>query len=594
MAVLVGVVDADPRRRARFVREAEPALEAYSGLSRQSWDHDDLTILAATAASTPVHRTVEEDWWTWVIGDVYADRGDDPSRLLSRRIGDSGPLETHGQGGYYLACTVEASGRVTLGTDILGLFPLYYWSSDDVLLFSTLPGLIHLHPSCEVRVSAEGLAGILLQSFVANGQTLWEGIRQPEPGQAVQWKPGGPARTPSANPLAPSEAYFGLEYQKAFELFDETLHDAVTRSTRRAPDALMLSGGMDSRLLAGHLHALRPGVTKAVVFGAPRDNEVRCAEPVARALDMRVVRLSPRLEDYPAVALAQLGEEHLSNTFHDLAWVTEGRSLELHCRELVNGFLGDPIMGGSLVPPAYNQRRGVYDFDALFANASAWGFTPPEIASLVRAFPMAEAVGSCLEKMRSAYEALPGLPFQKATLWGLYHRGRLHVGPYAWRLARHAWPVMPYVDRPMLEVGLGMPLDFLGQRRMQIDILRKRYGRLARLPVDRNLPDPSPLVEAWHHEARRFVRRGLNRLRAKRAERRTYYRLFDINNPGWRAVRRLADSRRASAHRLFDAETLNRYLPSAEESIVVADGITHSARLKTLLGLMILSDRLVE
>jgi asparagine synthetase B (glutamine-hydrolysing) len=594
MAVLAGIVDADPQRRARFVCDAAARLDEYRDLVKLRWDHGDLTIVAAAAATTPTSSTVEADRWTWVLGDIYADEDGEPSRFLSRRVGASGPLETHGQGGYYLACTVEASGRVTLGTDVLGLFPLYYWSSAHVLVFSTLPGLAHLHPDCHARISAEGLAGILLQSFIVDGQTLWEGIHRPQPGRAVQWRPGVPARAPSANPLAPSEVHFGLEYASAIELFDATLHDAVARSTRGPSEGLMLSGGMDSRLLAGHLHELRPGATRAIVFGAPRDNEVRCARPVARALDMQVARLSPRFEDYAVVALAQLSEEHLSNTFHDLAWMTDGRSLASHCRGLVNGFLGDPIMGGSLVPHAYNDRRGVYDFDAVFANGSIWGFAPQEIASLVRALPMGDAVNSCLERMRSAYEALPGLPFQKATLWGLYHRGRFHVGAYAWRLARHVWPIMPYVDRRMLDVGLGMPLDFLGQRRMQIDILERRYAPLARLPVDRNLPDPSPLIEAWHHKARRFLRHGLNKLPTKRSERRTYYRLFDINNPGWRVVRRLADSRRASADRLFDAKTLARYLPSAEESIVVADGITHSARLKTLVGLMILSDRLVD
>lgn len=594
MAILVGIVDADPERRGRFVRDAQARLDDYEDLANRRWDHGDLTLLAAVAESTPLHQTDEKDTWTWVLGDVYADDGDDPSRFLRRRVEESGPLETHGQGGYYLACTVEASGRVTLGTDILGLFPLYYWSSTEVLLFSTLPGLVHLHPGYRKRLSAEGLAGILLQSYIANGQTLWEGIRRPEPGRAVQWQAGTPARAVSANPLEPSETHFDLEYGPACTLLEGTLHDAVVRSTRRSPEGLMLSGGMDSRLIAGHLHALRPGATTAVVFGDSGDNEVRCARRVATALGMPFVRLPARFERYRAVGQALVAEEHMSNTFHDPAWVTGTDRLGDHCRELINGFLGDPIMGGSLAPPAYDQRRGVYAFDALLANANVGGFSPGEITALVEALPMAEAVAACTTRMRNAYEAMPGLPFQKATVWGLYHRGRYHVGPYAWRMARAVWPVMPYVDRPMLDACLGMPLDYLGQRRMQIDILKRDYPRLAVLPLDRNLPETPPLVESSRQLARRLVRRGLNRLSPPRKERRTYYRLFDINNPGWRALREVAASRQASAHRLFHPEILQRYLSSPEENIVCDDGIRHSARLKTLVGLMMLSDQLME
>ena len=122
------------------------------------------------------------------------------------------------------------------------------------------------------------------------------------------------------------------------------------------------------------------------------------------------------------------------------------------------------------------------------------------------------AVAACTRKMRATWDALPGLPFQKATLWGLYHRGRYHVGPYAWRMARHAWPIMPYVDRAMIETGLGMPLGYLEERRMQIDILKRDYGRLAALPVDRNLPETPALIEPWHDLARRLLRRVLNKV----------------------------------------------------------------------------------
>jgi hypothetical protein len=161
-------------------------------------------------------------------------------------------------------------------------------------------------------------------------------------------------------------------------------------------------------------------------------------------------------------------------------------------------------------------------------------------------------------------------------------------------MARSVWSVMPYLDRAMLETGLGMPLDYLQRRRMQIDILKSRYPRLAAIPLDRNNRSPRPLIESPLGRLTRRVRSRISRLTGPAVERRTYYRQFNINNPGWRAVRRLAASKRETAHQLFHAHALAKYIPHPDEEIVCEDPIIHSARLKTMIGLMVLSDLLVE
>lgn len=512
MTILAGIVDADPERRERFIKRAGAHMDAYRGMSRRRWDQGELTLLAASAESTPIHQASCPNQWLWVMGDVYADKDMNPADLLQSCVEKSGPLEVQGQSGFYLACVVEASGRITLGTDALGVFPLYYWSSGEALVFSTLPALIQLHPAYSKRVSAEGLAGILLQSFMANGQTLWEGIRRPGSGQALQWQAGTPASTPTANPLLPSEAYFGLGAEAAGELFDATLHTAVIRTTRRSAQGLMLSGGIDSRLVAGHLHRLNPGATRAFIFSADQGNEARCAEGVAQTLGMPSTRLPVRYELFPELALEAAREEHLANTLHDFAWLSGVDGLEGQARGLITGFLGDVVMGGSQLSNAYNPRRGIHDFEAMLANARLWGYSPREIASLVRALPMAGAAEACIETLRAGYEGLPGLPFQKANLWSMQHRARHHPGAYPWRLAKSAWPVMPYMDRPMLEACLGMPLDYLSGRRMQTDILKRDYRHLAMLPRDRNAHDTRPLVESGPQRAGRYLLRWFARL----------------------------------------------------------------------------------
>ncbi len=592
MTILAGIVDVEPRRKSAFVERVQSRLSSYQELIKQRWDEGPLTLLTASAKTTPVHHVQSPGNWLWIMGDLYDDAQGDPAGFLQGLIEKSGPLAVHGQSGYYLACSVGADGKLTLGTDILGLFPLYFWSTSEVLVFSTLPGLIHLHRAYNKQVSAEGLAGILLQSHLANCQTLWEGIRRSDPGNAVQWRIGAPAASLPANRLVPSEEYFGLKFGPARKLFDATLHRAVIRATRRGPGGLMLSGGMDSRLVAGHLHEARLQATTAFTFGDPGDHEVRCAQAVAKTLHMQTRLLPARFERYHELALVVAEEEHLSNTFHDFSWLTRTDSIKCQTLELVNGFLGDHVMGGSLIPHAYNHRRGLHDFDALYATVNSMGFAPAEIISLVRALPMTEAVAACVAKMRATYETLPGLPFQKAALWGLYHRCRYHVGPYIWRLSKFVWPVMPYADRPMLETCLAMPSAYLNNRQIQVDTLKHDHRRLAVLPLDRNSHDTSPLLETRLGRARRQLCRWAEKNWSRQREKRTYYRLFDINNPGWRAIRQEAALRSDSARQLFNQTALDHYLQTPDQDIICADGIIHSARLKTLVGLSILSDRL--
>lgn len=591
MAIVLGVVDANPERRHQFVDSAIAYCKSQSGLDIHQWAHGDLVLVAATASVTPISQASGPGTWTWVVGDIYTQETQVTSAsYLESLIEKTGPLAAHGQGGYYLACTVSVSGQVTLGTDVLGLFPVYVWSDAEVMIFSTVPGLLHRHPRCVKRISPEGLAGILLQSYIANCQTIWDGIRRPDPGHAVQWRPGYSAENRLANPLVPTEAHFGLKYGPARKFFDEVLHNAVVKTARHLSSPhIMLSGGLDSRLLAGHLHKIHPDTAKAVIFGNPDDNEVRCASRVAKTLGMGTVRIPVRFAAYEQLALAEIQQEHLSNTFHDFAWLTGRDALKTHTGTIINGFLGDPIMGGSLIPQAYNHKRGTYEFDSLMGHANRWGFSPEEIAQLITAFPMERAVQECIEKMRATFEALPGLPYQKVMLWGLYGRCRYHVGPYAWRLAAAVWPVMPYIDRDMLEVSMGMPLDFLSNRNIQVDALKYSYRHLAELPLDRNSHDLRPLIQTRRYAVQRTFFNMLSRLTASHDERRTYYRVFDINNSGWTAIRQLAEQHRPSASRLLNPTALAEYIPAPERKIACADGITDSARLKTLIGLMLLS-----
>jgi asparagine synthase (glutamine-hydrolysing) len=596
MTRVFGLVDPDPERRRRVVDAVTQRLGSASELRNGRWESGNLTILNQVGATAPVDQAFEGACGAWVLGTVHGGEGQSAAAYVLQKLAAQGPTGINGLNGYYLACTVDASGAVALGTDAFGFFPLYFWANSDVLVFASDPGLVRLHPCCPDRMSMEGLAGILLQGHEANGQSIWEGVCRPDAGQVLRWVSGSGASTRLANPLLPSDACFGMDYASARRRFNDTLHETTARAVQNAggPFGLMLSGGIDSRLLAGHVGAIAQKSVTAFTFGDPSDIEVQCAAGVAHRLRLPMVRVPMCFRSFPELAAERVAEEQLANSLWDLGWISGRDVIARHGLRMLNGFFGDAAVGGSTIGWSYDPRRGTYSFETLLAKITSWGFSPERVADLVPAESMARIVSNVVDRMRSRYDALPGLPFQKSWLWGLLNRNRYHVGAYPWRLSSAAWPLMPYLDRQMLELAAGMPLDFLGQRRIQIDTLKRDFLPLARLPLDRNAFDTTPLCPSRLYRLRARLLAPFAGLVRGQAETRSYYRIFDINNPGWRAVREFAEGYRLSAQRIFGAEALARWLPAPAATIACENSIIDTANRKTLLNLMIFAGQETE
>jgi asparagine synthase (glutamine-hydrolysing) len=179
-------------------------------------------------------------------------------------------------------------------------------------------------------------------------------------------------------------------------------------------------------------------------------------------------------------------------------------------------------------------------------------------------------------------------------MFDMIHRVRFHTAAsVAWRLSFGAWPVMPYADREIMEAAFGMPAASMMDRRAQQNLLWHHFRALAKLPLDRNSSDTSPLIGSFYwRNSNRLRKYVINRLsRNRNAERRYYYRVFDINNPGWSAVRQEAEQFRTKAEKLFNPAVLREFLPPPNVSIPLSDGIVDASGRKTLLGLMFWAGR---
>lgn len=597
MALVFGICDPDSDRR-KYVRDRLPeSLSGLPHLTRQSESVPSLDIYWEASASTPISiakdRLAERERLAWVVGDFdapYTTASDAAQRLLRRTAGTSTDFRCiSGQNGYYLAVLFDDTPHLVLGTDALGLFPLYYWEKGDVCLFGTSPELFKRHPSFVAEPSTYGVASVLLINHISNGRSLYKGVRRASSAHYVEWTPEG-VRETEANPIRMSDTSFDVPYETCLERVSSCL-DTFHKPLATLPQVdLFLSGGQDSRTVAGYMdrHLPRKAV-RAVSLGISSDQELRYARKVSRTFGWQHRYRDVEFERYSWFATSQLRMESLQGPFASFDTRTALPLLTERGSPFLSGYIGDPIVGDGQVINAISPTSGEIEFEALFRTINGYGFSLHDSAELLHGYNGKWVVEEVIDNLRRDWNDIDGLRFQKAWLFAMTHRVRFHVGSIIWRLSLGAWPLLPYYDRNLLDAVTAMPLNYLRGRRMQVDIIKREFPRLATLPLDRNAVGPEYLVTPLYRKFLPPVSElswKLYCLLERGKERRYYHRTYDFNALGWQSVRREAEQYRQHARNLLNSDALDRLLPAADARPDYTNAVRDASKTKTLLGLV--------
>ena len=497
----------------------------------------------------------------------------------------------HSLDGYFAAATYDEDNGLVVGADVLGLFPVFWWHSGDVLLVGSSPELFKHHPLFRFALDLAGLTGILLMMHSVGGRTLMTGVNRLGAGRALVWRRGTQPREVLHYQLPASMAYFDLPFSAAVELVNDTLRRAVARQVPSdARVGMTLSGGRDSRLIAGIMAAL--GLAPiAITFGNEGDIEMQCAKAVGRAL--RLEHRSAEMGQHELVDCADLHVRwlHCCTGFNSMDY--------WHCREalhslppyFVSGYLLDSILGGSHFAWAYSDATRDMSFANFFAQNNRYGIELSKLRSLLRPELFGTLIDDLIGNLRSTYEGYSDLEAQRAWCFDLHHRQRFHVGTPPWLFSFGSWPIMPAADKRMLQVMGGLPVGVAGERRAQDEIIRKYFPALAELPLDRNGYDTTPLSPRVRHILGGALRgriapitKMLTRTHSD-LERRFYYRLLDFNGPVWKMVRQKAEPHRRKLEAFFNKDVLDALLPRPQVDIRVPNSIIDLSGRRLLVGL---------
>jgi asparagine synthase (glutamine-hydrolysing) len=472
------------------------------------------------------------------------------------------------------------------------MFPVYWWQSGDVLLVGSSPELFRHHPSFRFELDLAGLTGILLMFHSIGGRTLTAGVRRLGPGHALVWRKGSPPREVKQYSLPMSGRHFDLTGWAAAELAYETLKDSVAR--HMPPDgrpALTLTGGRDSRLLAGIMVELgRPPV--AFTLGDSDDVEMQCAKAVARTLHLEQHAAQVHLDRDVLCPELHARWLHCNSGFNSSEYWYCHEDLRQVPPFIATGCVMGSIIGGALVGAAYSEATRKSSFDNVFPKNNRQAIELPRLRKLLRPELFGTLVDGVVQDIRRTYESYSDLESQRSFCFDIHHRQRFQTGALAWQFSFGSWPVNPVVDKEVLGVMGGIAPGVLAEKRLHDEIFRNHFQALAELPLDRNGYDTTPISPRLRYRIKTSL---LNRLgptvRMIRhrewpgRERRFYYRLLDFNGPAWKMARRRAEPHRSKLYALFDKDTLDALLPPPEADFVAADGIADGSPRRLLVGL---------
>ena len=272
MTLIAGILSRDPRAP---LGDAEcEALRAALGrggdevvASRDARAY--LAKIDIGAFGVPALRADADGSLTMVAGEPLIDRGghvgsraDDTDALHDAlRRGDRTALRS-ARGVFAVAHYEPSAGAVTLATDKLGIRPLFWYVSDERLVFASALHVLEALPFVDKQMDVRGVTEMIALGVPMGTRTPYARIRLLRPGAVVRVAADGVTR----------ERYWRWDQiAESKRSLDELSADAFARFTegvslrRRGDRATIayLSGGLDSRVITA---ALRRDGSRVVSF----------------------------------------------------------------------------------------------------------------------------------------------------------------------------------------------------------------------------------------------------------------------------------------------------------------------------------------
>jgi asparagine synthase (glutamine-hydrolysing) len=593
MANFLVIIDSNSDRRMRYIETIRDKLPPIEGLSINSVEIGDFFAIWAYGKNSYITTALEQTSAAIVFGRPVGDDARDEiaaGKILNLWKKDETRVKAF-YNGFYAGLVYDTFTGLTIGADLLGIFPIYYWTYNGVLLAGSSPELFRHHPYFSVEINPHGLVSILLLTHSFGCETLLKGVKRLSAGKLLRFDEGDVCEETQYK-IRPSMKHYDLPFSAHVDILSDAIKDTMARHTPANRNySLLLSGGMDSRMLAGFLREQNVNFD-AVTMGIDSDIEMKTAQRVAKSMGIEQSKIEIDYEHYINCAQRQAKWEHISNGFNDIFNWGYCKLLNQN-QNLILGHSLDAVIGTRYINWAYSLVEKKMSFESFFVNLNKWGIKAEILEKLFSNNLYSKIVDETIQNIKETFDSFSEIESQKAWCFNLYNRQRFHVGASAFAMSLEAMPIMPAIDRKLLECAGAIPAASIAERRAQMEILCSRFPKLARLPIDRNSYDTTPLMPRVRYLALQEINKKLRKIFKKskngKIEHRYYYRIYDFDNEGWKAVRNKAEPYRKMVYDIFNKDEFNAILPKPQEQANLREEIADASGLKLMTGLMLWS-----
>lgn len=599
MAHVAFLSDVDAERRRRFAANIRALFSELPGTTMNAADAGPVTCVWGTGPRAPVDVWREDDRLAVLIGYAVDDDGHwvTARQLAEAWLATEANRRVHD--GYHVGIAFDPAKGAVAGGDPLGLFPLYHATlPGGGLIIASTPQAFACHPEWSWRMDRRGLAGILFAHGLLHNQPLAAGVRRVPAGHRLRQLPGRGCeevevfRVTTEAP-APTETF-----DESVERIDAEWMAAVGRHRPPGDDTvLMLSGGLDSRLVAGSL-ADRGIPTKAVTFGRRRDFEVRAAMRVADQLAMPIdlVGTENTIEGFVDRGRQAVKFNHLSAGLSgdDFAiGLAESATTAQFCWSgIPMDWVFEPVSNYN----GFDVLSNTWSGTAFLEQINAWGVPAATLPALLGSDGDA-LCDDVLERLLASCQAGPLPPARQSAVLRWDQRVRNHLAAALHLTSFTVWPLMIATDRRFFTAAFSMPVAACRDRGIEKAILMRRCPDLAAIPLDTNSfrfdpvrPRPQGAVLAGIQALVRQMRRAVQPFMPGSDPRR-YERLFNVDMPRWQAVRRAVEPLRPLLEEHLCGHTLARVLPPPTRRLRSRKPLAAGNPIRLLAGLAFVLDQ---
>ena len=445
-------------------------------------------------------------------GHRFADNGH--AEFVVHLYEEQGDAFIHAlNGGFALALWDSRQHRLIIANDRYSLCPIYAAQSGGKYLWASAPRAILARNTFSRQLNLAAMADLLCVRMPQCNDTIFEGIEELPPASMVICQAGQVCH----------HRYWDLAFQQeetgisADDYLDELSFLVKQSADRRQTDelgkGLLLSGGLDSRLL---LSTLGPDSVTAFTFGTPFCDDIRFARRVAKVANVPHVILEVRpdfLETFAWTAIGRIEDlvscDYFTGicVYDEIAPQVDVLFMAHVCEDLLGHVERDP--GSEFWADGFSVDR-YYDSKSIMTDG--------ELERLVRPAYFREMRGLARSRFHRDFGRCPSRHItHKADYWGIMQQQRRLYNRLAGSLLPDDLQYRPvFFDNDLVDFAQTIPPSLRwGEGSLYKQAMLRLAPKMAEIPFTTTYGLPLNVTHAQvarHRRQRRRWRRWRHRL----------------------------------------------------------------------------------